>query len=396
MKSILSSVVMVKSNSGSGSGIIVDQDIVATVCHIVNIDLLWGNVSVHKPDLIGKPEKEFPAVVFYRDPRRNVCLLSVPGISRDPDLHQVRIQMTSRKRKKGDRVIVVGTGGGESQFSDGHIIRLEEVSSGNCANDTIQEEGVSWQEVSESSWSLCVSMDIPVKPSWLGCPLYNRFGQVIGMLVGTSEDGDLHIAIPFDWINEVREVAVFQQQVISYWMDCLGDFKCEKNVIQEAFDNFVVPEKVLLGKGAVLAEWARELADRGSFEEAIDVTTDLSFNSRITALLSIAEAYVNSGDLQTAEIIFDQVISIILTRQEMRSMRSRRLLTIAETQARAGLLKKARGTYLAILEVLDVMDVKNLIQIESFPSAWFLSFRFWLRIYPVKNLGKGWWSAGLN
>ena len=348
-----------------------------TACHVVDDDGLWDGFSVYKSGSTGKPGKEFPAVTLSRDLRRDICMVYVRGLSNDRDLRQARIQTTSRKMQKGDRVTAVGTGGKEFQlsFSDGHVARLEEVSSGDCTDNQIVERGQHGKRP-RNRGGVCLfveTADTPVKPGWSGGPLYDSSGRVVGMLVSASKGGDLVVAVPADWITEAQEAAVLQRHVISGWIACSGDFECVKKVIQEALFHYLPPKARF--RGEVLAEWAKKLADRGNYEEARNVANGLSTGPRIDALLGIAAAYARSNNREAAKVVFDQVTAFALDVRRRPTVRVRELIAIAETQARNGFLKESEATFFAALEASEHVEgtvqtrVKSLLWIGSAASG---------------------------
>ena len=71
------SVVVVFSEKGQGSGVIIRPNIVATNCHVVDED---GGIFVYKSDnRRTDTNTSFPATIRHVDERRDFCLLDVSG-----------------------------------------------------------------------------------------------------------------------------------------------------------------------------------------------------------------------------------------------------------------------------------------------------------------------------
>ena len=343
---LLPTVVMVGSKDGVGSGIIVDQDTVATACHVVDDDVVWKAISVYKPQVTGELGKEYPAVTLFRDIRRDVCLLFAPGLSDDVDLRQARRQMTNLKTEQGDAVSALGVKDYQVRFTVGEVVWLNEISSGNCTLETIQERRP------QGRGGICLRIEPrdPILPGWSGGPIYDGAGLLIGMLVASNAEGDHAAAAPVEWINEAWEAATLRREIISGWRKCIDDFRCASNVISRALRK--LPERSRNRRDA-LVSWIDELARRGNFREALTLADDLHSGHRIAALTNIAVAYAESDNRSASKTVFDEAKALALTKRGRQYVRVRNLLTIGEAQARAGFVGEARHTFESAFKTVD-------------------------------------------
>ena len=351
VKKMVSSAVGVKTPVGSGSGTLILHDVVATACHVV--EKAWDGFFVNTPGPNGQT-KEYPAVPLVSDVWHDLCALLVPGISDDPNLRQALT--TSQKPKVGDHVTAV-SGRVNAAFSTGEVVRLEEVSSGDCTN--MHRERGHLGRRPRKRGGTCIIADSPTEPGWSGAGLYeSSSAKLLGIIVsGDAKDGRTWtVAVPSSWVKEVREGAAFRRRIILGWMAC-RDFECASDVIWGGI-------RRLSGKSRfrddVLAEWAAVLADRKQFAQAEAIAGDLPTGPRFKALLGLATAHAAHGDPQAAKAVFRELLEFTQKARRRQSVRIRELTSMAEAQADAGFVEEAKETLFAALKALN--DVESLSQ----------------------------------
>jgi len=168
------SVVVVRNGGGQGSGVIVNPNIVATNCHVVNT---YGRIAVYKAnDRRADADTAFSATIRHADKRKDFCLLNVNGLSGAP----VKIRKYTTLRV-GENVYALGAPQGlDLSLSVGVISQLRAWGS----NQFIQT-------------------DTAISPGSSGGGLFDREGDLIGILTAKIiEEGaeGIGFAIPADLV----------------------------------------------------------------------------------------------------------------------------------------------------------------------------------------------------
>jgi len=170
-----STVVVLNIDSGGqpksmGSGVVLPDGDVVTNCHVVK---QAGGLKVR----IG--QAEYPAHPRHTDWERDVCALSVTGISAPA----VGIGST-KMLKVGARVYAIGAPRGlELTLSEGIVSSLREVEGGRYIQTTA-----------------------PISPGSSGGGLFDEEGRLIGLTTFYLKDGQqLNFAVPVEWIAELPQ-----------------------------------------------------------------------------------------------------------------------------------------------------------------------------------------------
>ncbi len=168
------SVVVVKSRDAGGqkrslgSGVILDDGVVVTNCHVVQEA---DSIKVFYR------ESKYPAALLYTDWERDVCSLAVPGLK-----GQAARKGETSHVKVGEKVYAIGAPKGlELTLSDGIISGLRQMPSGQYLQTTA-----------------------PISPGSSGGGLFDEEGRLIGLSTFyVSEGQQLNFAVPVEWINEL-------------------------------------------------------------------------------------------------------------------------------------------------------------------------------------------------
>ena len=166
------SVVVIETNDGQGSGVIVRPNIVATNCHVVDNT---KRIAVYKSVARrADADNVFAASVRHDDERRDFCLLDVDGLWGVPA--PVRKYATL---KVGESVYGLGAPKGlDLSLSDGLISQLREID----GNRKIQT-------------------NVAISPGSSGGGLFDRKGNLIGIMTSKITDESVEgigFAIPAD------------------------------------------------------------------------------------------------------------------------------------------------------------------------------------------------------
>ena len=349
---LLQTVVTVQGSHGSGTGMVVDDDLVITACHVLGDDILNDPV-IFKPNVAGLRSKGLPAVTLFRDVRRDVCLLHAPDLARAPDFRNVKI--ATRAPKEGERLIGVNVKDFQVGYSIGSVVRLKDVDAGNCT-DMKREH-----RPPRDRKGTCIITDGFSEPGWSGGGLFRESGQLVGMIVGGSAIPRL-VAVPSKWLAQMRKaLALGRIRLISRWSSC-ATFDCASRDIQAVLDTLPSRSRET---AEVLAQWAKVLATHGEFVKAVDFATDLPTGLRITASIDIATAYADSGHRQPAEKMLRELVSFAETVRRRQSVRVSELVAIGTAQARIGFLEEAERTFLIALEAADSIEGRMLPKVEG-------------------------------
>lgn len=159
-----------KNTRSRGSGVVVDTDLVATNCHVIeDAEQIW---VIYK-------EKEYPARVQYADWDRDVCTLSVRGINA-----RAIVRGNTSNLKAGSRIYAIKTPASLqlTPLSEGLILSIRSVDGGKF-----------------------LQISTPVLPGSSGGGLFDEEGRLIGLTSYYSNIGDrkLYYALPVEWIDEL-------------------------------------------------------------------------------------------------------------------------------------------------------------------------------------------------
>jgi hypothetical protein len=153
-----------------GSGVVVDTDLVATNCHVIeDADEIF---VIYK-------EKEYPAKVQHADWDRDVCTLYVRGT-----YARAAVMGNTNSLKKGSRIYTIKTRIGlqPTTLAEGVILAVRPVDGGKF-----------------------LQISTPVLPGSSGGGLFDEEGRLIGLASYYLEIGDrkLYYALPVEWIYEL-------------------------------------------------------------------------------------------------------------------------------------------------------------------------------------------------
>ena len=159
-----------KNIRNKGSGVVVDADLVATNCHIIeDAGEIW---VIYKG-------KEYTAKVQYADWDRDVCALSVRGINA-----QAAVRGNTNSLKAGSRIYAIKTRASPqlTPLAEGVILAIRSVDGGKF-----------------------LQISTPVPPGSSGGGLFDEEGRLIGLMSYYLDIGDrqLYYALPVEWINEL-------------------------------------------------------------------------------------------------------------------------------------------------------------------------------------------------
>lgn len=166
------SVVVIKSGSKQGSGVIVRPNAVATNCHVVDEG---GSIAVYKTgDKRALTESAYPATISKRDDARDFCLLNVSGLWGIPA--NIRAYHTLNV---GENVYALGAPLGlDLSLSAGVISQLRKGKRGKY-----------------------IQTDTAISPGSSGGGLFDSDGNLIGITTAVHADADaenIGFAIPAD------------------------------------------------------------------------------------------------------------------------------------------------------------------------------------------------------
>lgn len=159
------------SGGQQGSGVVIEQDLIATNCHV-----LQGNRRI----VVAHADKYYEANLANADAARDLCILRTsPHLG--PDAVPASIG-TTRGLEVGDRVVSIGAPQGlELSLSEGVISGLR-----------FAEEHPLLQ------------ITTPISPGSSGGGLFDREGRLIGLTTLRLRDSQqLNFALPVEWISEV-------------------------------------------------------------------------------------------------------------------------------------------------------------------------------------------------
>src|SRR5574341_1529244 len=170
------SVVVVYGNDSAGnhkslgSGVVLPKSDVVTNCHVVNEAARL---------LVKHRNREYLATLKYADHERDVCSLTVPGLTAPP-----ATLGNTNNLKVGQRVYAVGAPRGlELTLSEGLISGFRELKVGRYIQTTA-----------------------PISPGSSGGGLFDEQGRLIGLPTFFLAEGQqLNFAVPVEWVKELSQ-----------------------------------------------------------------------------------------------------------------------------------------------------------------------------------------------
>jgi tetratricopeptide (TPR) repeat protein len=170
-----------------GSGVVLQDMSVVTNCHVVK-GASQLNVRIR--------DKEHAAKVRYSDWDRDVCSLSVPGLSAS-----AVILGSTKTLKIGAKVYAIGAPKGlELSLSDGIVSSLREVAGGHYIQTTA-----------------------PISPGSSGGGLFDENGMLVGLITFYLTEGqNLNFAVPVEWVKELAKRSYKKAALAQTTMDWLN------------------------------------------------------------------------------------------------------------------------------------------------------------------------------
>jgi tetratricopeptide (TPR) repeat protein len=176
LNAVSPSLVMIQADNiknnirNKGSGVVVDTDLVATNCHVIeDADEIW---VIYKG-------KEYPAKVQHADWDRDVCTLYVRGT-----YARAVVMGNTNSLKEGSGIYAVKTRASLqlTTLDEGVILGIRSVDGGKF-----------------------LQISTPVLPGLSGGGLFDQKGRLIGLMSYYLDMGDrkLYYALPVEWINEL-------------------------------------------------------------------------------------------------------------------------------------------------------------------------------------------------
>lgn len=182
---------------GLGSGVILPDRDVVTNCHVVKGA---GSLKVR----IGK--QEYPATLRHSDWDRDVCSLSVSGVSAP-----AVVIGSTKTLKVGAKVYAIGAPKGlELTLSDGIVSSLREVDGGQYIQTTAA-----------------------ISPGSSGGGLFDENGALVGLTTFYLAEGqNLNFAVPVEWVKELPKRSVktaTDAQTVTQWLNKAAELESRKD-----------------------------------------------------------------------------------------------------------------------------------------------------------------------
>ena len=332
-------VVVVRMESGHGSGVVVGDGEVVTNCHVVDDG---GPIVVEKLNPNGEPEgKQVQARVAAAN-LGDLCLLHAPGLQAKP------VNIGSAKGLRvGDAVYAMGAPEGlPLTFSGGLVSQLR---GGLKAPRMIQT-------------------DAAVSPGSSGGGLFDSEGQLVG-IPNRSEDGQgLNFALPADWIEPLRSAAQVEAPIRQQLLNCLnaGDEREIPVVFRELAGGIMRLHENPAHRASIFGRIAREEARAGSknlqLAKEISEWAQESDSSEIRDMVNLQAAwcFASAGSFSQAAKTAEQISAT--------SFKLGGRAVISAEQAKSGDIDAARGAFGSVAGVHEKAE-GNLLWV----LAWALS-----------------------
>ena len=175
---------------GGGSGVIIDNNLIATNCHVTDVSkkndqtvIFVKNVNKENYDL---------AELIKEAPEHDVCIIKKANISEFAlKMDEVKKFVSFKNLKRGDFVRSLGTPEGlEGHSAQGEINYL----------GTPKKSGWLWNDNIDENTKI-ISHSATIAPGSSGGPLFDKNGYLIGL--NTFGDDKLNFAVSADHINEL-------------------------------------------------------------------------------------------------------------------------------------------------------------------------------------------------
>ena len=175
------SVVVIETDTGQGSGVIIRPNLVATNCHVV--DDGTAIIVFKANNRRAQKDEEFPAQIHRAHEARDLCLLEVSGLWGIP-----------ANLRRTDSLTV-----GESVYAIGAPQGLDYSLSAGVISQLRKEEGESIPRI---------QTDAAISPGSSGGGLFDAQGNLVGITTSIQK-GDqvegINFAIPADWILQAEQ-----------------------------------------------------------------------------------------------------------------------------------------------------------------------------------------------
>ncbi len=170
----ISSVVLIKGSRSSGSGFVIDKDLIATNKHVIEGESM-NAINAYFPSVSEKRRGPHPVTLLYEDPTKDLAFLKIERAVSSP-----LTLSENYKFRPGLDVVVVGSPG----FGDNKV--LENAVSRGVLSSVTTIEGEEYHQVS-----------ISINSGNSGGPVLDNQGKVIGVvtLKASTKEG-LAFAIP--------------------------------------------------------------------------------------------------------------------------------------------------------------------------------------------------------
>ena len=250
------SVVVVRTESGGGSGVVVGENEVVTNCHVVDDG---SPIGVEKLNPNGEPEGKPVQARVAAANMGDLCLLHVRGLRAKP------VSIGSAKELRvGDAVYAMGTPKEwPLTFSGGLVSQLR----GNLESPHIQTDAA----ISQGS---------------SGGGLFNDEGQLVGIPHRSMEGQNLNFALPIEWVKDLRERAPKETKLRALWESVKAAPSIAPDALRHLAFGIVDLHEPPDMKAPILGKIAREEARMGNKALA---------GSRAALILELPEAEDSGG-----------------------------------------------------------------------------------------------------
>ncbi len=250
---------------GMGSGVVLPDGDVVTNCHVVKG---FSRLKVRSGD------KEHPATLRYSDWDRDVCSLSVAGLSAP-----AVVVGSSKTLKVGAKVYAIGAPKGLSlTLSDGIVSSLRPVDGGHYIQTTAA-----------------------ISPGSSGGGLFDENGTLVGLTTFYLAEGqNLNFAVPVEWVKDLAQrstkaAATATTQTVTQWLSKAIELENRKNW-PALLEHTLRWTKAQPGNGAAWFGLGSAYDKDGQFVKAIE-----AYQQALRTNPEFASAWINLG------IAYDEV-----------------------------------------------------------------------------------------
>ncbi len=317
------------AETGQGSGVVVDKQVVVTNCHVVEEA---AEVAVRQAvDSAGGETYRMAASLLARDDERDLCLLLVNELSESPAAPSVHMG-TAKSLEVGEEVYAVGAPQGLAlSLSRGIVSQLRGAFGKRQAP--------------------LVQTDAAISPGSSGGGLFNGNGELVGVTTFKWKGENLNFALPVEWVGQLlaqsRVKVAAERKAAEKRAACLvhPSSSCVLALAMETARDI----EAGLDRTQVLRAIAEARVEPGDIAATLETAHGLDEGfSRARDLNTIAETRAKPGDI-TVALEFALGIDNIENRVEA-------LLVIAEAQAEMGDKLGTRKTFAMALEATRGME----------------------------------------